>query len=643
MPKIADLPIASAVDALIVVTDSKGNAGNVKSGDFMPFSSALVDIAAISPAVTTFIVGDGAEWVGEDAMTARTSLGLGTIATQDADDVAITGGSITGTAVSVVADTATANRALTARFSDAVNVRDYGAVGDGVTDDTVALAAADGSANTDLQVPQGVYVTTDVATDLEKNYEGQGQLETDGNKRGKFFSAVKSAPSSEGNHDSIDTAFNGDLSHSIFQVEHRITGAATLGQPATGYKYTFEAYPHYTVLFNSSGWNEATDGNDGRTAACAFSVKVSNAGQGDCVAYNANGVVMGTRAGSTSFLANPAASLFNGSLSGGEDGVYLNPREILMRDNGFDVAGIGDVVNMRRDNATGAKDAFWAGYRPQSIGTEPIDVAYSASGEFTRGLDLVPVTFGTDKAAISMKAGDRIYLNATAADSRFANNFGDDYLHFANTGIETVVDGAVRQVVTANGVGIGTTPAAATPISIVRTGSTNSIVRNQGADGTVRYDLWKTSSDKAGPSFYGLKLRGGSTIVQDGDTVCALQGAGWDGTGGPTLAGINLQVDGTPGVGDMPGRITFSTAANGTTTLTEHLRIGNAGVISHRANAQVIVTADSHLQNRVYTVATLPSAAAVGSQIYVSDGSSNRGPAWADGTNWRFADGTIVS
>ena len=59
-------------------------------------------------------------------------------------------------------------------------------------------------------------------------------------------------------------------------------------------------------------------------------------------------------------------------------------------------------------------------------------------------------------------------------------------------------------------------------------------------------------------------------------------------------------------------------------------------------NGNAVVTTDRHLRLRTYTVATLPTATAQ-LMIYVSDGTSNKRLAVADGTNWRFPDGAIVS
>lgn len=63
------------------------------------YDAQLADIAGLTPTDNNFIVGNGTNFVTESGSTARTSLGLGSIATQDANNVAITGGSINGTTV----------------------------------------------------------------------------------------------------------------------------------------------------------------------------------------------------------------------------------------------------------------------------------------------------------------------------------------------------------------------------------------------------------------------------------------------------------------------------------------------------------------------------------------------------------------
>ncbi len=64
----------------------------------------LSDIADLSHSDGNFIVSNGSKWTVENGSDARTSLGLGTIATQAANNVAITGGSVTGITDITVAD-----------------------------------------------------------------------------------------------------------------------------------------------------------------------------------------------------------------------------------------------------------------------------------------------------------------------------------------------------------------------------------------------------------------------------------------------------------------------------------------------------------------------------------------------------------
>jgi hypothetical protein len=289
---------------------------------------------------------------------------------------------------------------------------------------------------------------TEVAT-YRLGLDGSGQAVKEASR--PFFNTVSAAPSTLGSHGSILTAFDGDLSKVAFAVKHMVTGTATLSQPTSGYVYTPEATPHYTYLFNSSGWNDGTADNVGRTAATAYRTNVYQAGQGDCMAYNAAAYVTGTRSGSTKFLANPAASLFTGNITGGADGVYLNPYETAANDGGFDVACFGAVYNLTRTIATGAKSVIWGGTRYQSLGAAAVDNIISATGKFNVGIDfaMAGLDFGTNKAAIALKAGQRIYLNNTAVASGSTDadwkstTFGNTYLDYdsATSRIRILVNG----------------------------------------------------------------------------------------------------------------------------------------------------------------------------------------------------------
>ena len=62
--------------------------------DVQAYSAALTAIGSLTASDNGFIVGNGSAFIIESGSTARTSLGLGTIAVQDANNVTITGGLI---------------------------------------------------------------------------------------------------------------------------------------------------------------------------------------------------------------------------------------------------------------------------------------------------------------------------------------------------------------------------------------------------------------------------------------------------------------------------------------------------------------------------------------------------------------------
>jgi hypothetical protein len=71
---------------------------------------------------------------------------------------------------------------------------------------------------------------------------------------------------------------------------------------------------------------------------------------------------------------------------------------------------------------------------------------------------------------------------------------------------------------------------------------------------------------------------GGTTIVQNGDQLGNIWFLGADGSDvNSAAAQIKCEVDGTPGADDMPGRLVFSTTADGSASPTERMRITNDG------------------------------------------------------------------
>ena len=101
------------------------------------------------------------------------------------------------------------------------------------------------------------------------------------------------------------------------------------------------------------------------------------------------------------------------------------------------------------------------------------------------------------------------------------------------------------------------------------------------ASGGESLAITRNTNDAFGGSLILAKTRGaGDTIVASGDTIGNLTWQGNDGSKFVQAARIEAQVDGTPGANDMPGRLMFSTTADGASSPTERMRIKSAGTIN---------------------------------------------------------------
>jgi hypothetical protein len=85
-----------------------------------------------------------------------------------------------------------------------------------------------------------------------------------------------------------------------------------------------------------------------------------------------------------------------------------------------------------------------------------------------------------------------------------------------------------------------------------------------------------------------LRARGtqaSPVIVNSGDSLGYWTGQGYDGSARRSAAQIRFEVDGTPGTNDMPGRIVFSTTADGSLDPIERMWLNNQGRLGINTNA----------------------------------------------------------
>lgn len=87
---------------------------------------------------------------------------------------------------------------------------------------------------------------------------------------------------------------------------------------------------------------------------------------------------------------------------------------------------------------------------------------------------------------------------------------------------------------------------------------------------------------------------GSLTSVQSGDLLGSIWFQGADGTALVRGGVIECVVDGTPGTSDMPGRLVFSTTADGASSPTERMRIGQNGYMKASNTGSYAATSSSY-------------------------------------------------
>ena len=114
------------------------------------------------------------------------------------------------------------------------------------------------------------------------------------------------------------------------------------------------------------------------------------------------------------------------------------------------------------------------------------------------------------------------------------------------------------------------------------TAGVNAILQTR-SDGfeAINQENFYSAANAGGPNIIFAKSRGSAaspSVVSADDFLGIIRFRGHDGTDYDTSAAeITVQVDGTPGANDMPGRLVFSTTKDGQSSPSEAMRIGENG------------------------------------------------------------------
>jgi len=131
---------------------------------------------------------------------------------------------------------------------------------------------------------------------------------------------------------------------------------------------------------------------------------------------------------------------------------------------------------------------------------------------------------------------------------------------------------------------------------------------------------------------------GSFTALQNNDVIGAIRWAGDDGTDYASVAAsIDVRIDGTPGSNDMPGRMIFSTTADGSAIPDERMRIDSAGrILANTASPIDNNAAFSIKELANYPLATKVDATGNTQQIGFNNGNGHIGGITTNGTSTAF-------
>jgi hypothetical protein len=193
--------------------------------------------------------------------------------------------------------------------------------------------------------------------------------------------------------------------------------------------------------------------------------------------------------------------------------------------------------------------------------------------------------------ALDVQAGDARFKRSASDDAAiYFGSTTNNYIYGSNTAnvFAFATNGSERARIDSSGrllVGTSTTPPAIETLTpgLVRSGVGSTL--DEYSAGLYCYrNAGGSGRQTVAPRFFFARSRSGVNnatggVVLDNDDLGNIRFAGDDGTNFITAAEILAEVDGTPGANDMPGRLVFSTTADGASSPTERMRITSAGLV----------------------------------------------------------------
>jgi hypothetical protein len=250
--------------------------------------------------------------------------------------------------------------------------------------------------------------------------------------------------------------------------------------------------------------------------------------------------------------------------------------------------GASSGSNFGQIGNTGTRWSLGYGATANTIGTEVL--TWNSSGNVGIG-----TTSPQSSLCVSDNNANTIEIRPVQSDiiafNRTTGQWGNIILNSANN-IFQIQGGEVGRFDNSGRLLVGTSTARNNFY-----GTTPDIQIERAADRT-RQLLINNANGSNASEFIIAKTRGttvgSNTVVQDDDQLGIVHFAGADGTNLVIGASITALVDGTPGANDMPGRLVFSTTADGASSPTERMRIRADGIILMNTTSTNPATTQGH-------------------------------------------------
>ncbi|GAA2871975.1 hypothetical protein GGQ99_000958 [Aminobacter niigataensis] len=522
----------------------------------------------------------------------------------------------------VIATGSVTPRSLSNRFADHLNVKDFGAVGDGVADDTASFNAAFAAGKT-IYVPEtaAFYSLTALsATNREKLY-GPGRVKVSGVFR--FIQSVASPV--QPNTDQPLPYLGAILRTHQPAGQSGITGSVGRGPIYTDVKRTGGKgqYGNWLSQYTISAPTVATEFDTGITSWATHQ-------------NLAGGSVFGMWSGANS----PSSALGQTFSSGAVIGQEINAGN-RWGDFGLqsDVGGTRYSVGLQVvPDVLPAEDGATASIYPGTFG-----VVLSASihghkwwtGNFVRTDAIVPGGY------INRENGGSVVGNAVLAHTKLGG-YLTDVFDFESATIATDILRTANLRLGASGLAVFGSKTQYQVNSEAGSAFTPAVqIHGAGAAATAGITRWSADANQG--RFVIAKSRGAAIgtrgAVVNGDVLGSIIFNGDDGTNFIPGAFITAAISLTPGANDMPTDLLFGTTADGTATPATWMALRSYGLLDLVGSA------------RVHGQTAIPAGGAAGKGLVLSStanfgvffGSGVPTLAAAKGSLYLRSDGTSTS